>query len=151
MDFHASKCSEHDFTIFRKCLSVCMSPNFCGHCISRTNAWKFMKLYIQLPIDIIWYWLDFSEYRSRSSDVVRNVWFLHSGIGQNCVELYLIGMIISQSFWNSKHLFIIVVVGLYVTFVCMGAIHLHSWGITPQLRNFLPLLFSERTPQNTQN
>ena len=73
---HVLSCPEHDLTIFRKCLSVCISPKFCGHCISRTNARKLMKLFIQLHLDIIWCWLDFGAYRSRSSDVVRNFWFL---------------------------------------------------------------------------
>ena len=31
-----------------------MSPNFCGHCISRTNVRKMVKLYIQLHLDVIW-------------------------------------------------------------------------------------------------
>ena len=35
------------------CLSICMSPKFCGHCISRTNARILMKLYIQLHLDMI--------------------------------------------------------------------------------------------------
>ena len=34
MDLYVLRCPEHDLTIFRKCLSVCMSPKFCGHCIS---------------------------------------------------------------------------------------------------------------------
>ena len=36
------------------CLCVCMSPKFCGHCISRTNARKLMKLYIQLRFVFLW-------------------------------------------------------------------------------------------------
>ena len=100
-----------NFAIFRKCLSVCISPNFCVPCISRTNARKGMKLYIQLHLDIIWCWLDFGTYCSRSSDVVRNFWFFqHSGMGRNCVQLYLIRIILSQSFWNSNHIFIITIV-----------------------------------------
>ena len=43
------------------CMSVFMSLKFCGHYISRTNAWKLIKLYIQLHLDIIWWWLDFGE------------------------------------------------------------------------------------------
>ena len=62
------------------CMSVSrsagMSPKFCGHCISRTNARKMIKLYILLHLDVIWCWLSFGAYRSRSSDVVRNFWFL---------------------------------------------------------------------------
>ena len=57
-DFRVLGFPEQDLTIFRKCLSVCMSPKFCGHCISRTNAWKLIKLYIQLDLDIIWCVLD---------------------------------------------------------------------------------------------
>ena len=45
MDLHVLRCPEHDLTIFRRCLSVCLQK-FCGHCISRTNWWKLMKLYI---------------------------------------------------------------------------------------------------------
>ena len=56
MDLQVLRCPEHDLTIFRKCmsigLSVYLSPKFCGHCISRTNAGKLMKLYIQLHLDI---------------------------------------------------------------------------------------------------
>ena len=61
---------------FLECLSICMSSKFCGHCISRTNSQKLMKLYIQLHLDTIWCWLHSGPYRSRSSDVVRNFWFL---------------------------------------------------------------------------
>ena len=53
------------------CLSVYMSPKFCGHCISRTNVKKLMKLYIQLHLDIIWNWLDFSAYSSKNSNSSR--------------------------------------------------------------------------------
>ena len=71
---------EHDLTIFWKCMSVCrsacMSPKFCGHCISKTNARKLTKLYIQLHVDILWCWLDFVAYRLKSSDAVWNLWFL---------------------------------------------------------------------------
>ena len=52
----------------------CMSPKFCGPCISRTNARNLMKLYIQLQLDIIWSWLDFGVYCSGISDV-QNFWF----------------------------------------------------------------------------
>ena len=51
--------------------NVCLSSKFCEHCISRTNPWKLMKLYIQLHLDMIWCWLDFSVYRSRRSAAVR--------------------------------------------------------------------------------
>ena len=78
MHLHILWCSEQDLTIFRKwsvCLFVwCISPKFCGHCFSRTNARKLMKLYIQY-LDTIWCWLDFGAYRSRSKDVVLNSWF----------------------------------------------------------------------------
>ena len=47
-------CLKRDLPIFRKCLSVFMSPKYCGHCISRTDARKLMKLYIQLHLYIIW-------------------------------------------------------------------------------------------------
>ena len=33
-------------------------------------------IYIQFHLDIIWCWLDFGAYRSRSSGVVRNLWFV---------------------------------------------------------------------------
>ena len=83
-------------------LYVCMPPKFCEHCISRSNARKLMKLYIQLHLDTIWCWLYLGAYRSRSSAVVRNFWvFYHNGIGQNCVQLYLILIILRQAFWNS--------------------------------------------------
>ena len=58
MDLGVSRCPENDLTIFKKCLpvgqSVCMSPKFCGHWISKTNAWNLMKLYIQLHLDADW-------------------------------------------------------------------------------------------------
>ena len=53
-DLHVSGCPEHDFTIFRKCLSVyrsvCLSVLFCGRCNLRTNGRKLMKLNIQLHL-----------------------------------------------------------------------------------------------------
>ena len=67
---------EHDLTIFRECLSVCMSPKFCVFCISRTNARILMKLYI----DIVWWWLDFGAYHLRISDVVQLVGWLILGL-----------------------------------------------------------------------
>ena len=73
---HVYRCPKQDLTIFRKCLSVCMFQKFCGLCISKTNTRKLMKIYIQLHLDIIWCWLDFGAYRSRSSAAVWNFWFL---------------------------------------------------------------------------
>ena len=61
---HVYRCPKQDLTIFRKCLSVCMFQKFCGHCISRTNARKWMKLYNQLHLDMILCWLDFGVYCS---------------------------------------------------------------------------------------
>ena len=46
MDLHVLRYPEHDLTIFRKYLS----PKFCGHYISKTNARKLMKIYIQLHL-----------------------------------------------------------------------------------------------------
>ena len=46
MGLHVLRCPKHDLIIFRKCLSVCTPPKFYGHCISRTNGRKLMKLYI---------------------------------------------------------------------------------------------------------
>ena len=67
VDLHVLRCPEHDLTIFRKCLSAClsvyMSPKFCGPCISRANAQKVTKLCIQLHLDKNWRWLDISGYR----------------------------------------------------------------------------------------
>ena len=58
LDFHVLECPENDFTIFEKLLfvglSVCARQKFYGKCNSRTNAQKFMKLYIQLHLDINW-------------------------------------------------------------------------------------------------
>ena len=53
-NLHALRCPEHDLNIFRKSLSACMSPKYCGRCISKINSRKLMKLYIQLHLDIIW-------------------------------------------------------------------------------------------------
>ena len=80
MDLYVLRCPKHDWTLFRKYLSVCLTvglavcmfPKFYESCISRTNARKMMKLYIQLHLDIIWCWLDFGVHISRSSDVDRN-------------------------------------------------------------------------------
>ena len=80
--------------------NVCLSQKFCGHCIARTNGQKLMKLYIQLHLYVIWSWLDFGVYRSRNSNVMR--------------------IILSQSFWNSKYLFIIAIVRSYIIFAYMG-------------------------------
>ena len=100
-------------------VSVCMLVSKILRTLySWTNARNSIKLYIQFHLDIIWCWLDFGVYRSRSSGVIRIFLFLlHSGIGQNSVQLYLTGIILSQSFWNSKHLFIIAVVRSYKIFV----------------------------------
>ena len=51
------------------------------------------------------------------------------------MPLYLIGIILDQSFWNSKYLIIIAIVRSYIISVYMGAM---------QGEKFL-----ERTPQNT--
>ena len=56
--------------------SVCTPPKSFGHCTSRTRGLKWMKLYIQLHLYVIWSWVDFGVYRSRSSNVIRNFWFL---------------------------------------------------------------------------
>ena len=53
------------------CLSLCMHPKFCEDCISRTNARKLMKHYIQLHFDIIWCWLNLGAYHSRSTEIFR--------------------------------------------------------------------------------
>ena len=42
-------------------LLVCMSLKFCGHCISRINERKLMKLYMRLQRDIICCWLDLMQ------------------------------------------------------------------------------------------
>ena len=76
--------------------------------------------------------------------------FRNSGIGQNYVQMYRKRIILSQSFWNYKHLFIIAVVRSCIIFVYMGTIILpQGGGSNPPGRNFLPLVFSEKTPQNT--
>ena len=53
-------------------LSVCMSPNFCVHCISRTNARKLTKLYIQMYLVIIYGWFDFNVYCSTGRAVTEH-------------------------------------------------------------------------------
>ena len=62
---------------------------------------------------------------------------------------------IRRKYWireNFRHLFIIAVVRSYVIFVYMGTILSPQGGKYPSRgRNFLPLVFSERTSQNTQN
>ena len=132
------------------CLSSCMSPKFCGYCISSTN--ELMKLYIQLNLHIIWYWLDFVAYRSRSSDIDRIFWFLwHRCIGQNYVKLHIMRIIFRQSFWKLEHLLIIAIVRSCIIFVCMRTLLSHVGGreeVILQVRHFLLLVFSERTPQN---
>ena len=69
-------------------LSVCMSPKFCGYCISRTKARKLMKHYIQLHLDTIQCWLHLGAYRSRSSDVFKILIFFNTvvqdKIARNC-------------------------------------------------------------------
>ena len=88
------------------CLSLRMSPKFDRHCISRTNCQKLMKLYIQLYLHITWCILDFGAFGSRSFNVIRYFRFLkHSGIIQNCVQLYIKLLILSQSIWNRKKKF----------------------------------------------
>ena len=79
-------------------MSVCRSvslfvslQNFVGTvCISKINGQKLMKLNIQLHLDIIWFWLHFGVYRSRSSD-----WFLY---------WFLYWFLISLTRWNRTKL-----------------------------------------------
>ena len=66
------------FVCLSVCMLVCMSPKFCGHCISRTNSWKLIKLYIQLHLQIVCGLLDFGAHHSRSSDVTRNFDFFNT-------------------------------------------------------------------------
>ena len=67
MDLHVLRCPVHDtisYTIWPFLENVCLYiSKIWGHYISKTNAWKFMKLYIQLHLDIIWCWLGFGVYR----------------------------------------------------------------------------------------
>ena len=62
-------------------LSLCMSRKFCGHCNSRTNVWKLMKLNIPLHLEIIWNWLDFRVHSSTSGTTTESFpqisWSLH--------------------------------------------------------------------------
>ena len=53
MDLHVLRGPEYDLTIFKKCLSVCTPPKFCGHCTSKSNGRKLLKLYIQLHFSVI--------------------------------------------------------------------------------------------------
>ena len=116
---------------FRKCLSICtcvglsacMSPKFCGYCISRTYARILIKLYTQLHLDIIWSWLDFwcitlKKFRCRSKLFI-------SGIKQNCVNLYQYGFFYANSFEFQKNVFVISIAISYIIFVC--------WGNSPSL------------------
>ena len=58
-------------------LSICLyASKILWTLYSRTNERKLMKLYIQLHLYVVWSSLDFGVYRSRSSDVIRNFWFL---------------------------------------------------------------------------
>ena len=64
MDFDVLRCFEHDLTILKNvCLSACVFPKFCGHCISRANARNVTKFYILLYLDKNWGWLDIGGYR----------------------------------------------------------------------------------------
>ena len=56
------------------CVSVCMSPKFCGHCISRINVQKLMKLYIHLNLDIIQCWLDFGAQKVPMFEIFVFLW-----------------------------------------------------------------------------
>ena len=127
MDLHVLRCPEHDLTDFRKCLSICrpewMSQKYFWHGVSRNNVWKLMKLYIQLNLNIIWHWLEFGTYRSRSFDVVRNYWFFFNTVVYdkfrgivpytNCFK---------QTFWILNYLFKTAIALTCVIFVYMGAV-----------------------------
>ena len=43
MDLHFLRCSEHDLTVFGKCLSVCLWHKFCCRACSTTKAQNFVK------------------------------------------------------------------------------------------------------------
>ena len=78
MDLHVLGWPEHDLTIFRKCLSVCLwvcvYPFVCGRSISRTNEPNFIKLDIELHLNKNWRWLGFGAYRYIGGAAVQ--WFL---------------------------------------------------------------------------
>ena len=98
MDLHILRCPEHNLIIFRKCLSVCIPPKFCGHCNSRINARKLMKLHAQMLFDINWCWLVFGVYRFIGGAAMQ-IFFLDFGIftiikitgsiAWNCTILYV--------------------------------------------------------------
>ena len=50
VDLHVLRCPEQYLTVFRKYLSACMSPKFCGYCILRTNEQKLMKLFCSVAL-----------------------------------------------------------------------------------------------------
>ena len=93
------------------CLYVVCHQNFVdtvSQKLMHGKWWNFMLLHL----DVIWCWLDF-------------------GISQNCMQLYLIHIMLHQSLWNWKYLFIITIVISYMIFVYMGAIVPYRGGSNP--------------------
>ena len=55
MDLHVLRCPDHEWTIFRKCLSVCLHvclKNF-EDIMSQELVSEIDKLYIELQLDIL--------------------------------------------------------------------------------------------------
>ena len=87
----------HYFYQLSVCVSACVWYKFCSYASSKQNEQNCTKLYIQLYLKISWCWLYFFHVIFFFY-VLRNFRFLqHSGIGQNCLQLYLMPIILSQS------------------------------------------------------
>ena len=71
---------------------ICMPLKFCGHCSSRFNARKLIKLHAQMLFDIIWYWLVLGVYRLTGGAAMQN-FFLNFG-------LLIIHNVTSSIAWN---------------------------------------------------
>ena len=135
-------------------LSVCMSPKFCGHCISRTNERKLMKLYIQLHLGIIWCWLVLIQcvllkkfrccskfyislkllYRTKLRAFVLNANYFKPNILKFKTFIYNSNSKIMHNFC-----------------MCRSNTPPSKEEIPSRWRNFLTMIFLEREPQNAQN
>ena len=79
--------------------------------------------------------------------------FRDNGIGQNCAQLYLIRIVFKPIILKFKIFIYNSDIKIIYNFCIDGnnTLPVRGGEQHPRGRNFLPLVFSERTPQNTQN
>lgn len=85
-------------------LSVCAWHKICGRSVSRTNSRNFIKVYIQLLLDIKWCWLVFGAIRS-TDDAVKQPFndFRNSSTTKTNVRMFLKIQLIRKMKWHFLH------------------------------------------------